>query len=71
MEVPLFLTIQFAIEIVRGSDVRDQNVILDDWMMSNPITQKGFVTIQSLLIAKAYRNISDKYGQRSWKDICS
>jgi hypothetical protein len=53
VEVLLFLTIQFAIEIARGSDVRDHTVILGDWMMSNPITQKGFVTIQSLLIAKA------------------
>ncbi len=49
MEVPLFLTIKFAIEIARGSDVRDHTVILGDWMISNPITQKGFVTIQSLL----------------------
>ncbi len=56
MEVPLFSTIQFAIEIARGSDVRDQNVILDDWMMSTSTTQKGFVTIQSLLIVKAYRS---------------
>ena len=55
MEVPLFLTIHFAIEIARESDVRDHTVILGDWMMSNPITQKGFVTIQSLLITKAYR----------------
>ena len=47
VEVPLFSTIQFAIEIARGSDVRDQNVILDDWMMSTSTTQKGFVTIQS------------------------
>ncbi len=53
MEVLLFLTIQFAIEIARGSLVRDHTVILGDWMMSNPITQKGFVTIQSLLITKA------------------
>ncbi len=55
MEVPLFLTIQFETEIAWGSDVRDHTIILGDWMMSNPITQKGFVTIQSLLITKAYR----------------
>jgi hypothetical protein len=38
VEVPLFLTIQFAVEIGRGStvDVRDHTVILGDWMMSNP-----------------------------------
>jgi hypothetical protein len=42
--VPYFLTIQFATEIARGSHVRDNSVILGDWMMSNPITQKGFVT---------------------------
>ncbi len=41
------MSIQFATEIAHGSDVRDHTVILVDWMMSNPITQKGFVTIQS------------------------
>jgi hypothetical protein len=57
VEVPLFLTIQFATEKAWDStvDVRDHTIILGDWMMSNPITQKGFVSIQSLLITKAYR----------------
>ncbi len=34
-------------------DVRDHSVILDDWMMSNPTTQRGFVTVLSLSITKA------------------
>jgi hypothetical protein len=40
-------------------DVRDHTVISGDWqyswMMSNPITQKGFVTINLLLVTKHMR----------------
>ncbi len=47
MEVPLFTTIQFAIEIGRGSKMlKDHTGILGDWIMSNPGMQNGFVTIQ-------------------------
>ncbi len=49
------MTVQFAIEIKLGSKMpKDHTGILGDWMMSNPITQKGFITKQSLLIMKAY-----------------
>jgi hypothetical protein len=36
VEVPLFTTIQFAIEKARRLDVKDHTSILGDWMMSNP-----------------------------------